>query len=323
MNIGIIGTGRHGSRYAGHVVHDCPGLRLRAIARRSTVGKEQARAWDCRWFADWRDLVRWREVDAVICAVPPVHNREIAAACAAHGKPLLLEKPLAIDAAGGSELVRVMATHQVPLTVCQTLRYNPVIRRLRDELPHLGQLRTIYANQRLEPSSLGWLDDRAEAGAGVTLHIAVHVFDALHFITGLRAIAVSAMCRNVQTGHLEDLSHIRVAMESGVAALVDISKLSSARSGRYEFVCTEGQLHGDQVYGLVERLDNTGKEQLAAYPATPTIIPLLQDWQRFLAGDGDNPVSGTDGLYAVRVAEACLRSAARGVEVAIAASDPH
>ena len=48
-----------------------------------------------------------------------------------------------------------------------------------------------------------------------------------------------------------------------------------------------------------------------------TILPLLQDWLGFLDGSNENPISGEDGLYAVRVCDACLLSAQkeRWVEV--------
>ncbi|MBE0584418.1 MAG: Gfo/Idh/MocA family oxidoreductase [Desulfofustis sp.] len=312
MKIGIIGTGRHGSRYAGHIVNDCPSLQLTAISRRSPNGRDQARAWQCRWFADWHELVACRQVEAVICAVPPIENQAIAACCAAHGKPLLVEKPLAVDGDAGAAMVRELGTKNVALTVGQTLRYNPVIRRLREHLPEMGRLHTVYANQRLEPSTLAWLDEPSVAGAGVTLHIAVHVFDALQVITGLKITRVSASCRSVLTKNLEDLALIRVELEGGVAGLIEISKLSPARSGRYELVCSGGLLHGDQIHGQVSRLSVGSEPVRDCFPPTPTIVPLLRDWQRFLQGRGPNPVTGEDGLYAVRVAEACLQSSASG-----------
>jgi predicted dehydrogenase len=319
MKIGIIGTGRHGSRYAGHIVNDCPSLELTAIARRSQSGRDQARSWQCRWFGDWRELVACREVDAVICAVPPAENPAIAACCGDHGKPLLVEKPLAIDGDAAAAMVRRLRRRGVALTVGQTLRYNPVIKRLCKDLPQMGRLHTVYANQRLEPSTLSWLDEPAAAGAGVTLHIAVHVFDALHVITGRKITRVSASCRSVLTKRLEDLALIRVEMEDGVAGLIEISKLSPVRSGRYELVCSAGLLQGDQILGQVSRLGGGSEPVSDCLPPTPTIVPLLQDWQRFLQGRGQNPVCGEDGLYVVRVAEACLQSSIGGgwVEVAV------
>ncbi len=82
-----------------------------------------------------------------------------------------------------------MDAAEVPLTVAQTLRYNPVIQALRQRLPEMGELYSFTANQRLEPSTLAWHDDQETAGAGVLFHTAIHVFDALREITGLKVEA--------------------------------------------------------------------------------------------------------------------------------------
>jgi len=308
MRIGIIGTGRHGSRYANHIVNDCKTLQLRAISRRSEDGRQQAQAWGADWYKDWPELVSATDVDAVICAVPPALNLEIAKACSKKGKPLLIEKPLSTNSVDGARIVQLMKEAHAPLTVGHTLRYNAVIRKLREELPDQGKLYTAYANQRLEPSDIEWLENPSEAGAGITFHIAVHVFDALHFITGLKVVRVSAMCRICKTKHLEDLALIHVEMENGVAGIVDVSKLSTSRSGRFEFICEKSQLHGDQVHGYVNRISANVERQLEKFEAVPTVNALLQDWSRFLIGTGDNPITGEDGLYAIRVSEASLES---------------
>jgi len=308
MRIGIIGTGRHGSRYANHIVNDCNELQLSAVARRSDEGQQQADSWGARYLKNWQELVASPEVDAVICAVPPALNIDIARQCSKYGKPLLIEKPLSINSVDGLDIVNTMKRAGVPLTVGQTLRYNPVVQKLRAELPNQGTLYTAYANQRLEPSDIKWLENPLEAGAGITFHIAVHVFDALHYITGLKVVRVSAMCRICKTKHLEDLALIHVEMENGVAGIVDVSKLSTSRSGRYEFICEKSQLHGDQIHGYVNCISANVERQLEKFPPVPTVLSLLREWQQFLSGDGPNPVSGEDGLYAIRVSEASLES---------------
>jgi len=308
MKVGIIGTGRHGSRYAKHVINDCPDLQLSAIARRSDKGQEQAQDWNVTCYQDFQELILSDQVEAVIAAVPPVLNLDIARLCCRAEKPLLIEKPLATNSVDGEKIVTMMKEAAVPLTVGQTLRYNPVIKKLRQELPKQGKLFTVYANQRLEPSDLQWLENPVEAGGGITFHIAVHVFDALHFITGLKVLRVSAMCRICKTKNLEDMALIHVEMENGVAGIVDVSKLSSSRSGRYEFICDQAQLHGDQIHGYVDSIASARENRIGSFDPEPTIPHLLADWRLFLAGEGDNPVSGEDGLYAIRVSEASLES---------------
>lgn len=308
MKIGIIGTGCHGSRYAEHLIKDCKNLQLAAISRRSGEGAHQAAGWQTRWFEHWAELIEAAETEAVICAVPPALHLAIATLCSRYGKPLLIEKPLAINYQDGAAIVSVMQEQQVPLTVGQTLRYHPVIRTLRDQLPQLGQLFSAYANQRLEPATSGWLEAPQEAGAGITFDRAVHVFDALHFITGLKVQRVSAMCRVCKTKHLEDLALIHVEMEQGVAGIVDISKLSTSRSGRFEFIGEKSQLHGDQIQGQVSIIKAHVESPLATLQPMPTIPALLDDWAAFLRGEQENPVTGEDSLYAIRVSEASLES---------------
>lgn len=311
LGVGIIGSGRHGSRYAGHLLHEVPGLRLAAISRRSPLGAEQAAAWRCAWHRDWRDLVADPQVAAVIAVVPPALNLEIARQCAGAGKPLLVEKPLATDSAGGAEMVALFAGRGLPLTTGQTLRYNRVVRMLRDRMPAIGKLYSFTANQRLEPSDLAWHGEPALAGAGVSFHTAVHVFDALRFITGLEVRRLVAVSRH-HNGALENLLAVLLEMGEGVVGTIDCSKVGRARSGRFEFVGQEGQLHGEQIYGVGELVRGTTVTPLDPGAPHATIVPLLRDWQAFLAGRGPNPVPGEEGLVAVRLCEACLESARRG-----------
>ncbi|MBM9537201.1 Gfo/Idh/MocA family protein [Desulfobulbus alkaliphilus] len=309
--VGVIGTGKHGSRYAHHIIEDVEGLSLAAISRRSQQGQEQARQWGCRWLADWRQLILEPEVDAVVATLPPGLNREVAAACAQAGKPLLLEKPMAVSVRDAEAICEDFLRMKVPLTIGQTLRYNRVVGILRDCLGRIGPLYGFSANQRLEPATLSWLDEPSLAGAGVSLQTAVHVFDALRFMTGQEIIRVLARTQRRHAQQLEDQLIVLVELENGVIGTVDCSKVGTARSGRFEFIGGLGQLHGDQVHHCCTLIH--GQDRIVLDPREPvsTIVPLLTQWLGFLRGEMVNPVAGEEGVAAVRVAEACLRSAAR------------
>lgn len=307
-HIAIIGTGRHGSRYADHIFHDIEGLDLAGIWRRSPEGRIQAERWSTSFFDDWRDMIASPEVDAVVGVVPPSMNLSIARACADHGKPLLLEKPLARNSAEACEILQTLHAAGVSLTVGQTLRYNPVIQALSRHLPEMGGLYSFAVNQRLEPSRLAWHDEKDTAGAGVLFHTAVHIFDALKAITNVKVKRVLAQGRKIHTRVLEDLVVVVVELENGVLGTVDASKVGQARSGRFEFVCRDGQLHGEQIHGYLEVIQGNAMKMKQDYFERPAVRYLLKDWQAFLEGQGGNPITGEDGLYAVQVCEACLIS---------------
>ena len=116
---------------------------------------------------------------------------------------------------------------------------------------------------------------------------------------------------------LEDLVTILVEMDDNVVGTVDVSRVGKARSGRYEFVCENGHLYGDQVHGIVESVRGSDRKEPLVFSPVGTIVPLLEEWCEFLQGKRKNPVPGEDGLYAVRVCDSCLQSAREGTWVEI------
>jgi predicted dehydrogenase len=312
VRVGIIGTGRHGSRYANHIVNDFPGqFKLTAISRRSEQGRQQAVTWNTTWFKEWKELVRQGDIDAVICVVTPNLNQQVAEVCAEHDIPLLLEKPLATDYAAAAAIVDCFKTKNLKLSIGQTLRYNSVILGLKNHLAQMGKLFHLSASQRLEPSTLSWLDDPQVAGAGAIFHTGVHMFDALRFITGLEIVRVRASARSVYNPQLEDLAVIEVEFSNGALGLLDTSKVSPSRAGRYEFVCEHGQLHGDQIHGELQLIEKSTVTKLQVRPPGATIVTLLEEWYRFLVGEGPNPIPGEEGLAAVKICHACRLSVER------------
>lgn len=317
IRIGLIGPGRHGRRYAAHIRKDIAGLTLAAISRRSLEGKRQAKEWGAAYFADWQELVASPQVDAVILAATPNLNLAVARHCAVQKKPLLVEKPLATTAAQAEEIVDLCRTAGIPLTVAQTLRFNSAILALRQFLFMAGPLHYFHASQRLEKTVHDWLDDPEVAGAGVILHTAVHVFDALRFITGREVLRLKAkrFCRHNQK--CEDLFMAMFEMEGELVGTMDASKVGPARTGRFEFVGENGQLQGDQIHNFVEFVSGVDVSSLAVAAPAATIIPLLNSWRDYLVGKGENPVPGEEGAAAVAIAEACLLSADRDAWVSL------
>ncbi len=320
LRVGIIGTGKHGSRYAQHIVADLGSLfQLSAISRRSEEGLEQARTWNTTLYSDWRDLVCSRNVDVVISAVTPNLNGEIGRLCVETKKPLLIEKPLAGDYQEAKMLVDLFDRADLSLTVAQTLRYNSVVCALREKLPSFGRLFSFFACHRLEPSTLAWLEQPEVAGGGVIFHTAVHLFDALRFITGEEIVKIRAVARKIFNPRLEDVVVAEVILANGCLGIIDASKVSPARSGRYEFICENGQLHGDQIHGTLQKIEGAAALVLPVESPGPALLPLLTDWHAFLCGKGRNPIPGAEGLAAVKICHASRRSVVTGQWVDIKA----
>lgn len=309
LKVGIIGTGSHGSRYARHIMNDVPGLELVAISRRSNEGDKQAKEWGVSFYRDWQDLIKNSDVDAAIAVTTPNLNIQIAEACVTAKKPLLIEKPLAVDSENAQRIVDLFKQADLPLTVAQTLRYNSTILAFKKELVRIGRLHAFHASHRAECIHHVWLDDPEIAGGGVIFHTAVHVFDALRFISGREVKRIRASMFQRYNTRLEDLITAQLEMTDDLVGTIDVCKVTRSRSGRYEFIGEEGQIHGDQVHGTLQFIDTKTIAPLPLSAPVSTLIPMLSDWRDFLFGEKSNPIPGAEGLSSIKICDACRKSA--------------
>jgi predicted dehydrogenase len=317
--VGVVGAGKHGERYLRHLRDEVPELRLAALSRRDlTAGRAQAANLACRFHPDWQALVDDPAVEAVIAVVPPALHPGIAAAAARAGKPLLVEKPLATSGAAAVEIVRAVRTAGIPVLMAHTLRWNSVARAIGDRLPALGPLRALYLNQRFEPSPLAWLDDPDVAGGGIILHTGVHGFDLVRWLTGREVARVSCRAARAVTRRTEDNFLALLELE-GSEALVAVngSRATNARSGLIDVACQDGQLLGDHAHGFLEEIHGLERSRLEIGEPTPTVRAALRAFARLVLEGEQPPVEVEDGARAVLIAEACLRSAARGTAVSV------
>ena len=312
IGLGIIGTGKHGARYLAHLV-DVPVVRLAAISRRDRdAGERQAREHGCRFHADAEALIADPAVDAVVLVVPPTLNLRLASAAARAGKALLIEKPLAPTVADCRRIAEAVTRAGVTAMVAHTLRFNAVVRTLRDALSSIGPLHAAVLSQRFEPSVLPWLDRRAEAGGGIILHTGVHSFDLLRFLTGREAARVSASCGSVATRDTEDNFTATIEMEGGVLASIGGSRATVGRSGVIELVGRDGQLVGDHVHGLAARLVGATRTPLDVGGAVMTVPATLQEFADAVGAGRIPAITLADGASSVALAEACYRSIVTG-----------
>src|SRR5690349_9008065 len=123
IRIGLIGAGVMARDHARALV-DVAGARVVAVAD-PIAGRaaEVASLHGAKAYADYHDLLD--NVDAVWICTPPFLHREQAETCAAAGKHLFVEKPLALTTAGGQAIIEAARVHQVKLMVGQIFRFYP------------------------------------------------------------------------------------------------------------------------------------------------------------------------------------------------------
>ncbi|NOT55421.1 MAG: Gfo/Idh/MocA family oxidoreductase [Deltaproteobacteria bacterium] len=328
IRFGLIGAGKHGSRYAKHIVEDIPQAQLVALCRRDRrEGEQLAARYGCDYYTDYRQLLDDGRIDAVAIAVPPaLHGMIVPAACQA-GKHILLEKPFAVSVAEGERLRAIIATSGVRCMVAHTLRFNVVVQTFKKHIAEIAPLHSFYLSQRFEPSPLLWLDRKAESGGGIILHTGVHSFDLLRFLSGYEVTTVHCEMRSMVTRKTEDnftmLCQLRdPATQHEMSGAVAGSRSTASRSGLIELSGEHGQLVGDHHHGFAYLLKGTERISLAVAPAVPTVREVIQSFVDGIHKGTAFPITPDDGLRAVAIAEACYRSAGSGQRVPVLMRNP-
>lgn len=314
FRIGVIGAGTHGARYLRHARRDVPGMTATALCRRdAAAGRALAAELGCRYHREARDLIADPAVDGVVVCTPPSSHFPLAAAVLAAGKPLLLEKPLTGTLAEARELARLDAAGTAPpLLLAQTLRWNPVILKVRDLWPRLGRVHLVRLAQRLEPTDLAWQRDPQETVGGSLLLTGVHLFDTVRFLTGAEFVEVDSRQRRILNPAVEDLFLARALLSDGCWADLEVSKYTQSRACWLEAVGEQGQLWADYLHSGILWRQGAGEERLEVPAGGATLPAVLADWLAVVR-DRRPPACGVrDGLATLAAVEACHRSAALG-----------
>src|SRR6266480_864044 len=107
MKIGLIGYGAWGSHLASALA-ESGDWEIVAVCSKSEPSRQAAsKKLGVPTFADYRDLIARRDLDAVGIVLPTHLHREVAAAALEAGKHVLLEKPMAATLADCRGLIDV------------------------------------------------------------------------------------------------------------------------------------------------------------------------------------------------------------------------
>ncbi len=318
IRAGIVGAGfiaeAHARGYAAQ-----PDVRLTAIAsRRLERAEGLARRYDAQAFTDFNALLE--VVDVVSVCTPTPTHAEFAIAAMRAGKHVLCEKPIARTLAQAEAMLQATRASGTKLMVAQVGRYEADQRKAKDVLERgdLGQLRMAFqsiTSPLPDWSSEGWLTDLTQSG-GPVLDLAVHSFDYLLWLFGERAIRVHAVAHGADA---RQYAQVTLRFEGGGMGLVEVSWAHPHAEGlmaRTELVGTHGRLSWDYdgIASMHIVQEDAGKNKLLMI-GEDSFLTQAADFVRCVFDDLPPPISGEEGLAALRVSLAALESLETGQAV--------
>lgn len=302
---GIIGCGDVTEVKSGPGLQKARGSALVAVMRRNAaLAEDYARRHGVpRWTGDAQALIDDPEVDAVYVATPPSTHKHYTLLAAAAGKPVYVEKPMALNHGECVEMIAACQAAGVPLFVAYYRRALPRFIKVKQLLDGdaIGAVRfvniTLYQPARpaeMDPFHLPWRVQPQIAGGGHFVDLASHTLDFLDYVLGPISAAQGFAGNQAGLYLAEDVVTGSFVFQAGVHGAGVWCFTAYAARDSVEIVGERGQI-SFSTFGADDpvRLVTPDGECEFFIPHPPHVQqPLIQTVVDELLGRGHCPSSG-------------------------------
>ena len=184
VRVGVIGVGLMGADHVARLASRIKGARVSVVTDylREKAQELAATVPGCRVVDTAEELIAAEDVDAVLIASPGTFHKDQAIACIAARKPVLCEKPLAMNPEDAYAVVQAEAEAQKAtgrrfVSVGFMRRFDAEYAELKDAIDsgELGQVSVINCKHRNATTHPGFVDSM------MVYDSAVHEIDAIHY----------------------------------------------------------------------------------------------------------------------------------------------
>lgn len=310
---GLVGCGDISRKRVAPALRDLENCELVAVSRADAARAESfAREFGARsWHADWRDLVRDPEVEAVYVATPVHLHAEQSIEAAEAGKHVLCEKPMALSVGECERMNAAAQANGVRLGVAYYRRFYPAVERVAEIIRsgEIGAPVVAQANafERFEPSldhPRRWLIERRLSGGGPMFDFGCHRVEVLLNLFG-RAVEVKGLTSNVVfEREVEDIACALVRFEHGTQAVITAAHAAREPRDTLEIFGSEGSIRiGVLNEGRLVIKSARGEREELHTPHANLHQPLIDDFARAVVEGRQPRVDGAVGQAVSEVLE--------------------
>jgi UDP-2-acetamido-3-amino-2,3-dideoxy-glucuronate N-acetyltransferase len=265
---------------------------------------------------DYDAILNEPAIDAVVIAAPAASHFDLARRALQAGKHVFVEKPLALNASEGKELVELANAQGAVLIVGHILEYHPAITELNRLIQqgHLGRIQYIYSSRL----NLGKL--RTEEN--ILWSFAPHDISVILRILGEVPLYATAQGGSYLNPPIVDTTLSTLEFRNGVKAHIFVSWLHPFKEQRLCIIGTEKMAVFDDLepekklviyahkVNWVDRKPVAERDGGQVIPI-PKEEPLRKECEHFLecVRTVTKPrTNGEDALHVLEVLDACGRS---------------
>jgi predicted dehydrogenase len=200
LKIGFVGAGGI-ARYQMSMLKKIDGVEIVGLAdvNKSALDLAAKETNGAKVFSDWKELLAMPGLDAVsVCTPNKLHCEPTVLALKA-GKHVLVEKPMAMNAAEAGKMCEAAARAKKILQIAFQWRFTPVAQMLRRQV-HSGALGDVLyvrvqALRRRGIPNWGVFGRKELQGGGPMIDIGVHLLEMAHYVIGApKPVSAAGSC---------------------------------------------------------------------------------------------------------------------------------
>ena len=305
LGVAVIGCGAWGYHHA-RVYSELPGVRLEAVAdidpRRVQRVTER---FHCKGYSSVEKLLNEAIIDAVSVCTPTVTHFDLASLALTARKHVLVEKPMTDNVAEAEKLIKQARDYGVFLSVGFVERFNPAVQESKRTVDRgeIGEVLIIHTRRvTRRPSRVGDI--------GVVKDLGIHDVDVMNYI--MDELPESVYARAGAHNHcFEDYANVVLGYSGMRSGFVETNWLTPKRVRTLTITGSEGIIDVEYTTQELRVEKNDHIYQPLNWYREPLYLEL-SDFTSAVLEKRKPSVSGVDGVEALRVCEAALRSADTG-----------
>lgn len=313
---GIIGCGDVTEVKSGPAFQKVENSELVAVMRRNgELAKDYANRHNVpKWYDDAQKLINDPDVNAVYIATPPAYHKEYTLMAAQAGKPVYVEKPMALNTKECEEMIEACKTSGVQLYVAYYRRALERFLKIKELIDSktIGEVRCVNINfsdiLKETPVNLPWRVDPKIAGGGHFIDLASHMLDFLDFVLGPIKEVKGIASNQAGLYKAEDIVSGTFLFENGIHGTGTWCFSSYQRNDLTEIIGDKGKV----TYSTfdAEPIKLISKEGIIEFKIDyPPHIqqPLIQMVVDDLIEKGKSPSTGETGMRTTWVMEEMIK----------------
>jgi len=319
---GIIGCGDVTEVKSGPAFNKVKNSELVAVMRRD---EEKVKDYALRhhvpkWYTSAEKLINDPDVNAIYIATPPSSHEEYTIAAFGAGKPVYVEKPMALDASSAHKMTRAAKEKNLKLSVAHYRNAQPLFHKIKQLLNEqaIGNILFVKSElykqalsaQELENSRIAWRVDPRIAGGGLFHDLAPHQFGLMHYFFG-EADKISGLSFN--QGDLYEADDIvmgNILFKNGVLfnGIWCFNVSPEDEKDSCEIVGEKGIISFTFFNQREVTWKSGGKTKSFSFDILQHVQqPMIEKVVEYFLGEGPNPCSGEEGVAVMEMIDQFIK----------------